>query len=134
MSAPPLATAPASPRPTPTSATLDGAELFATNASRSLDAAIGGAQIGHNWLAGIWLLGIEGDLNYSGQRAKLNAVCPGETSNSALIGVVGDPSVIANFEDGQKLEWFATLRGRLGVIVIPMQSPTSPAGSPWARS
>ena len=96
-----------------------GAELFATNASRSLDGAIGGAQIGHNWLAGIWLAGIEGDLNYSGQRAKLNTVCPGEICNSALIGVVGDPSVIANFEDGQKLEWFATLRGRLGVIVIP---------------
>ena len=46
-------------------------------------------------------------------------MCPGEICNSALIGVVGDPSVIANFEDGQKLEWFATLRGRLGVIVIP---------------
>src|SRR4029453_657657 len=61
----------------------------------------------------------EGDLNYSGQRAKLNAVCPGELCNPALIGVIGDPSVIARFEQGQKLEWFATLRARLGVIVTP---------------
>jgi iron complex outermembrane receptor protein len=96
-----------------------GAQLFATRASRNLDGAIGGAQVGYNWLAGIWLAGIEGDLNYSGQRAKLNAVCPGEICNTALIGVIGDPSVIANFEDGQKLEWFATLRGRLGVTVTP---------------
>src|SRR5262249_48734188 len=34
-------------------------------------------------------------------------------------GVIGDPSVIARFEEGQKLEWFATLRARLGVTVTP---------------
>jgi outer membrane immunogenic protein len=27
--------------------------------------------------------------------------------------------VIAQFEQGQKLEWFATLRGRLGVVATP---------------
>jgi outer membrane immunogenic protein len=96
-----------------------GAGLFATSQSRRLDGAIGGAQAGTNWLAGIWLAGIEGDLNYSGQRAKLNAVCPGEICNPSLVGVIGDPSVIARFEQGQKLEWFATLRARLGVTVTP---------------
>jgi hypothetical protein len=40
-------------------------------------------------------------------------------SSVALIGVVDDPSVIARFEQGQKLEWFATLRARLGVAVTP---------------
>jgi iron complex outermembrane recepter protein len=95
------------------------AELFATSASRRVDGAIGGAQAGYNWLAGILLAGVEGDLNYSGQRAKLNAVCPGEVCNPALVGVIGDPSVVAKFEDSQKLEWFATLRGRLGVTVVP---------------
>src|SRR5262249_49757297 len=94
-------------------------ELFATRASRALDGAIGGAQAGYNWLAGLWLAGVEGDLNYSGQRAKLNAVCPGEICNPSLVGVMGDSSVIARFEDGQKLEWFATLRARLGVTVTP---------------
>ncbi len=96
-----------------------GAELFATSGSRKLDGAIGGAQAGYNWVAGILLAGVEGDLNYSGQRAKLNAVCPGEICNPGLIGVIGDPSVLAKFEDGQKLEWFATLRARLGVTVTP---------------
>ena len=72
------------------------------------------------WLAGgVLLAGVEGDLNYSGQRAKFNAVCPGDICNPALIGVVDDPSVIAQFEQGQKLEWFATLRGRLGVVATP---------------
>src|SRR5207247_8347555 len=96
-----------------------GADLFATSASRSLDGAIGGAQAGYNWVGGIFLAGVEGDVNYSGQRAKLNAVCPGEICNPALVGVIDDPSVIAKFEHSQKLEWFATLRGRLGVTVTP---------------
>jgi opacity protein-like surface antigen len=96
-----------------------GAALFATSAARRLDGAIGGAQAGYNWVAGILLAGVEGDLNYSGQRANLNAVCPGEICNPNLIGVIGDPSVLAKFEDGQKLEWFATLRARLGVTVTP---------------
>jgi outer membrane immunogenic protein len=99
---------------------VSGAELFATTTSRRLDGAIGGAQAGYNWLAGgVLLAGVEGDLNYSGQRAKFNAVCPGDICNPALIGVVNDPSVIAQFEQGQKLEWFATLRGRLGVVATP---------------
>jgi opacity protein-like surface antigen len=96
-----------------------GAGLFAITASHRLDGAIGGAQAGYNWLADMWLAGVEGDLNYSGQRAKLNAVCPGEICNPTLVSVIGDPSVIANFADSQKLEWFATLRARLGVTVTP---------------
>jgi len=99
---------------------VSGAELFATSRSRRLDGAIGGAQAGYNWLAGgVLLAGIEADLNYAGQRAKFNAICPGDVCNPALIGVVDDPSVIAQFEQGQKLEWFATLRGRLGVVATP---------------
>jgi opacity protein-like surface antigen len=98
---------------------VSGAALFAASTPRRLDGAIGGAQAGYNWIGGILLAGIEGDLNYSGQRATLNAVCPGAICNPALIGVVDDPSVIARFEQGQKLEWFATLRARLGVAVTP---------------
>jgi iron complex outermembrane receptor protein len=98
---------------------VSGTTLFAASTSRRLDGAIGGAQAGYNWIGGILLAGVEGDLNYSGQRANLNAACPGAICNPALIGVVDDPSVIARFEQGQKLEWFATLRARLGVTVTP---------------
>jgi opacity protein-like surface antigen len=99
---------------------VSGAELFATSRSRRLDGAVGGAQAGYNWVAGgVLLAGVEGDLNYAGQRAKFNAICPGDVCNPTLIGVVDDPSVIAQFEQGQKLEWFATLRGRFGVVATP---------------
>src|SRR5207247_1897899 len=47
---------------------VSGAGLFATAAARARDGAIGGTQAGYNWLAGVFLAGVEGDLNYSGQR------------------------------------------------------------------
>ncbi len=94
-------------------------QLFATSGTRKLDGAIGGAQGGYNWVAGNVLAGVEADLNYSGQRARLRASCPGKVCNPALVGVVSDPSVQAISDQGQKLEWFATLRGRLGTTVTP---------------
>ena len=94
-------------------------QLFATNGSRKLEGAIGGAQGGYNWVAGNMLAGVEADLNYSGQRARMRAACPGEVCNPALVGVASDPSVLALSDQGQKLEWFATLRGRLGATVTP---------------
>jgi outer membrane immunogenic protein len=96
-----------------------GAELFAANSSRKLKGAIGGAQGGYNRVAGSLLAGIEADLNYSGQRASMKALCPGAICNPGLVGVIADPSVLALSEQGQKLEWFTTLRGRLGVTVTP---------------
>jgi opacity protein-like surface antigen len=98
---------------------VDASQLFATNSVNRLDGAVGGAQAGYNWVAGRLLAGIEADLNYSGQRAGFASTCPGEICNPALVGVVTDPSVLALSEQGQKLEWFATLRGRLGVTVTP---------------
>jgi iron complex outermembrane receptor protein len=96
-----------------------GNPLLATETSSKLRGGTFGAQAGYNWTAGPWLAGIESDLQYSDQRAKLTSVCPGAICNPALVGMIADPSVIANFEDGQKLEWFATLRARLGAIVTP---------------
>jgi iron complex outermembrane recepter protein len=94
-------------------------QLLATSSSNRLDGAIGGAQAGYNWVAGNLIAGVEADLNYSGQRAGLASNCPGEVCNPALVGIVRDPSVQAVFEQSQKLEWFATLRGRLGAVVMP---------------
>src|SRR5262245_13790674 len=93
--------------------------LLATSTSNRLDGAIGGAQAGYNWVAGNLIAGVEADLNYSGKCAGFAATCPGEVCNPALVGVVGDPSVQAVFEHSEKLEWFATLRGRLGAMVTP---------------
>jgi iron complex outermembrane receptor protein len=98
---------------------VSGAALFADKSSSKLNGGIFGAQAGYNWIAGNWLAGIEADLQYSDQRANLTSVCPGAICNPALLGVVSDSSVLVDFEHGQKLEWFGTLRGRFGTTVTP---------------
>jgi iron complex outermembrane receptor protein len=98
---------------------VSGAALFADTNSAKLNGDIFGAQAGHNWMAGNWLASIEVDLQYSDQRANLTSVCPGAICNPALLGVVSDSSVLVDFEHGQKLEWFGTLRGRFGTTVTP---------------
>jgi opacity protein-like surface antigen len=98
---------------------VSGAALFADTNSSKLNGGIFGAQAGYNWVAGNWLAGIEADLQYADQRANLTSVCPGAICNPALLGVVSDSSVLVDFEHGQKLEWFGTLRGRFGTPVTP---------------
>src|SRR5205807_4802437 len=83
-----------------------GASLFASGASNdNLRGVIGGLQGGYNWMATPWLMaGIETDIAFSAQKANPEFGCP---------------TVLVDFEHGQKLEWFGTLRGRFGTTVTP---------------
>jgi len=90
-----------------------GEPLLGPSNTDRFDGGIFGVQAGYNWLNGNLLTGIEGDLQYSTQRASYTSVCPGDVCNPLLV----DAPVTATFE--QKLEWFATLRGRLGTTITP---------------
>jgi outer membrane immunogenic protein len=68
------------------------------------DGVIGGVQWGYNFQYGRWLVGIESDIQLSGQDG-------GET----FPGVVAGITVTTD----QKLEWFGTSRSRLGYLVTP---------------
>jgi outer membrane immunogenic protein len=63
--------------------------------------AVGGFQLGYNWqIDPSWLIGVEGDFQWAGQRGSFNTT-----------DLVADS---INVES--KLDWFATVRGRFGVI------------------
>jgi len=81
--------------------TLDG---FGTN-SLSMNGVIGGAQVGYNWqgLGSPWVFGLEADIQGSGQNA----------SNALAIASI--PTASIAYED--KLDWFGTVRGRIGYAV-----------------
>jgi outer membrane immunogenic protein len=75
-----------------------------------MDGVIGGGQIGYNWqFAPIfgwgngWVLGLEADIQGSGQRA---------SRDFSLMDAAGDRAA-GNVED--KLTWFGTVRGRSGI-------------------
>lgn len=82
-----------------------GVTVF-SNSDR-LDGFIGGGQIGYNWQVNQWVLGIEADFQGSGQKA-----------DGSFLLVPTNP-LIANFPASSiaytdKLEWFGTVRGRVG--------------------
>jgi outer membrane immunogenic protein len=61
---------------------------------------LGGAQLGYNWQSGNWVVGVEGDWQWTGQK------------DSACITACLPNLVFLTVE--QQLRWFATLRGRIG--------------------
>jgi outer membrane immunogenic protein len=79
-------------------------------ASQDLNQWLGGGQVGYNWQMQTLVLGVEADIQAAGQKGTLSfntpAVCP---MNAALPCTAGS----GNIE--QKLPWFGTVRGRLGV-------------------
>ncbi len=85
-----------------------GARLLAN--SLGLNGVIGGGQVGYNWqpLGSPWVFGVEADLQGSGQSADSSFSVAG----LAAPGIVGLPGDRIVYRD--KLDWFGTLRGRVG--------------------
>ena len=89
-----------------------GTPLFAGDATTTNKSPVLGVQTGYNWQLGMWLAGIEGDIAISGQRPKPTFACPDTTCNPF-------GPVVATFDQGLKLEGFATLRARVGAALTP---------------
>ncbi len=66
---------------------------------------VGGAQAGYNWQAGNFVYGLEGDINYNGWNNTSNNIY---TLAAPLAGTF---TTAVN----TKLNWFGTVRGRIGV-------------------
>src|SRR6266566_3741224 len=79
--------------------TLVGFGVTATE-SQDMDGVIGGAQTGYNYQFGAWVLGLEADIQASGQKG------------GSTFQVSGLPT--ATLTTDHKLEWFGTARPRLG--------------------
>ena len=92
-----------------------GTPLLATGSSSKFNGVLGGAQTGYNWQAGYWLLGLEVDIQHTNQRATTSYVCPGTLCNSGIAGFDAPASLVHT----QELDWFGTLRARVGVTATP---------------
>ncbi len=78
---------------------------FATVANTpQLNGALGGVQAGYNWQVDRLVLGAEADIQWTGERGSGTSVCPTACSPNGPTSATVTPS----------LQWFQTLRGRLG--------------------
>ena len=79
-------------------------------AAFNIAGALGGLQGGYNLqINQNWLLGIETDFDWSRIRGA-------GASNFAFTFFLGPPGVPANFQASQNVDWFGTVRGRLGFL------------------
>jgi high affinity Mn2+ porin len=92
-----------------------GTPLLATGSAPKFNGVLGGAQTGYNWQAGYWLLGLEVDIQHTNQRATTSYVCAGTMCNSGIPGSDAPASLVHT----QELDWFGTLRARIGVTATP---------------
>jgi outer membrane immunogenic protein len=102
-----------------------GTGLFAGTDKADLNGVIGGGQIGYNWQMQNWLVGLEADIQGSGERGSHYYNCPtGVCTPSTTLGgplalVIIVPGVAVPFSVAQRIDWFGTVRGRVGFLATP---------------
>jgi outer membrane immunogenic protein len=88
----------------------------AGSVAQNMNGWLGGGQIGYNWQTGSLVLGVETDIQATGQRGTFAfatpTVCPAP-------GVAVLPCSTGSGSVQEKLPWFGTVRGRLGFTPMP---------------
>jgi outer membrane immunogenic protein len=87
------------------------------------DGVIGGGQLGYNWQFGRWVAGLETDFQGSDQRGTINLFCPAGICSAAAVTTTLT----------EKLEWFGTVRPRLGWTVTPTTMLYGTGGLAYGR-
>ncbi|MDX3971420.1 MAG: porin family protein [Bradyrhizobium sp.] len=95
-----------------------------TSGSFDMNGAVAGGQAGYNWQNANWVYGIEGDLNWSDEKGRATFNCGGvaPAAGPCLPGLTFlPPGALAGttLTVDQHLQWFGTLRGRIGILATP---------------
>jgi outer membrane immunogenic protein len=98
-----------------------GTVLFTSTDKTSLDGIVGGGQIGYNWQMQRGVFGLEADIQGTDEKGSRSFTCgigvctPPLGNFNAL--VLPGPAVPVTLN--QKIDWFGTVRGRIGYLVDP---------------
>jgi outer membrane immunogenic protein len=88
----------------------------AGSVSQDMNGWLGGGQIGYNWQSGTFVFGLEADIQATGQKGTFNFAT---ATSCPIINIAVLPCLTGSGGIEQKLPWFGTLRGRLGVTPAP---------------
>jgi outer membrane immunogenic protein len=90
--------------------------------SFGMNGGIAGGQAGYNWQTGSWVLGLEADIQWSGERGSSAFNCAGTVAGGVCLpGLTFLPAGATgtNLAVSESLEWFGTVRGRAGFLATP---------------
>src|SRR5262245_10847 len=86
--------------------------LAPTVLGTDVNGVFGGGQIGYNWQASPhWVIGVEADISWSGIK--------GSSTLAPVPPFVGVPLAGSYLSTSTDINWFGTVRGRLGFLVTP---------------
>jgi outer membrane immunogenic protein len=95
---------------------VTGASLaFVSGGGRDINGGLFGGQLGYNWQTSNWLFGIETDAQWTGQKGSTTVICP----VAGCLPALAAPGAVAAASLSDKLEWFGTIRGRVGWLATP---------------
>jgi outer membrane immunogenic protein len=85
----------------------------------NINGMLAGGQAGYNWQFSPKLVfGVEGDLQWARQSGELD-IADGPFCTTTIVRIQTTSCVAANATLEQRLSWFGTLRGRVGVLASP---------------
>ncbi|WP_271611417.1 outer membrane protein [Bradyrhizobium sp. CCBAU 21360] len=97
-----------------------------TSAAFDMNGGIAGGQAGYNWQRDNWVFGVEGDLQWSGEKGGAGYSCVGAPIAPGAGPCLPTftflpPGGLAGttLSVDQKLQWFGTVRGRVGILATP---------------
>ena len=98
-----------------------GTVLLTSAGSSNLDGVVGGGQIGYNWQVQNWVWGLEADIQGTDEKGSRGYTCGVSVCTPPVGGflalVIPGPAVPVTLN--QKIDWFGTVRGRVGVLATP---------------
>lgn len=99
--------------------TLAVPPLFTDTATSKMNSVSGGAQIGYNLQMQSWLVGLEGDIQATGQSSSHSYTCAAGAcaSTVTLLGPIPGPAVAVT--ETQRIDFYGTVRGRVGLAIVP---------------
>ena len=96
-----------------------GTILFTSADHTNLNGVVGGGQIGYNWQMQNWVFGLEADIQGTGEKGTNNFTCPTATCTPPFGVIALFPGPAVPVALSQKIDWFGTVRGRIGVLAAP---------------
>jgi outer membrane immunogenic protein len=100
-----------------------GPPVFTDTLRSTMNGIVGGGQIGYNSQMQNWLWGLEADFQGTGQSSSHSFTCPTGvcTAATALLPFLPPtiPGAAVAITARKQLDFFGTVRGRLGILVVP---------------
>ncbi|WP_213741188.1 outer membrane beta-barrel protein [Bradyrhizobium sp. dw_411] len=100
--------------------TLGTPPVFTDSVNARMNGVSGGAQIGYNLQMQNWLVGLEGDIQATGQSNSHSYTCAAGVCTTTLLGgIFPIPGPAVSATETQRIDFFGTVRGRVGLVVVP---------------